>query len=162
MRAKISVTVCAVSNAARVPRRFAFLAVVALLSAALTAACTNETPSANSACEDGQELLNAIDQIRNRSTLPTPDELKGDVDVARRALESLDSSAPPDIEADVAVLRAATVAYGDALAEAGYDLLAAQTQFSTEEQAALYELESGEATSALANLADFVAACPTG
>ncbi len=111
-------------------------------------------------CSRAAELLDVVDDLKHRSTLPEPRELSDDVDLARRLVAEIEPLASESVADDVLALEDAIDVYGDAVEEAGYDLLAAQTEFSTEEQVALYELERDGIDDAIGRIGESLDACP--
>lgn len=132
---------------------------VVLTMAAGGCSGSSDAPDEASTCAAATELSSVLDRLRHRSSLPTPSQLRSDVEASKDLLDVLAEGAPSDVQGDVAAVAAAVEVYGSAVSQADYDLLAAQTQFSTDEQVALYELESDVASGAIDNLDAFAASC---
>ncbi|MCP3936126.1 MAG: hypothetical protein GY708_12225 [Actinomycetia bacterium] len=111
-------------------------------------------------CVRASALLEVVDGLKHRSALPTPADLNEDIAVARRLVGEIESVVPESLSGDVSSLEDAIEVYSEAVEQAGFDLLAAQTQFSTEEQVALYALERNGVDDAITRIDDSLAACP--
>ncbi|MCB0989938.1 MAG: hypothetical protein KDB16_03090 [Acidimicrobiales bacterium] len=137
------------------------LVALAVVLATVAGSCSgaSDAPDEASTCAAATELSSVLDRLRHRSSLPTPSQLRSDVEASENLLGVLADGAPADLQGDVATVTAAVEVYGSAVSRADYDLLAAQTQFSTDEQVALYELESDVASSAIDSLDAFAASC---
>jgi hypothetical protein len=131
------------------------VAVIAIAAALALASCGGEDDAGSATFCDVAASYQAANAAPNPSTA-TAAELETTFTDLQDALDELQSAAPAEIEADVALVVSTFDDFIDALAEQDYDFAALTAD--PDGQAAVQTLNSDELGTAMGNIDDYIAA----